>query len=101
MELHLSFKKVPEMFCCSATMLASGQTSPPVTTYKETWTFRVVLWLRLHLPLQGTWVRFLVQEDPTCHEATKSVCHNYCSPHAATGEVPTSRARALQQEKPT
>ena len=28
-------------------------------------------WLRICLPLQGTQVRFLVQEDPTSHRATK------------------------------
>ena len=27
--------------------------------------------------MQGTWVRDLVQEDPTCHGATKPLCHNY------------------------
>ena len=27
--------------------------------------------------MQGTWVRALVQEDTTCHRATKPVCHNY------------------------
>ena len=34
-------------------------------------------WLRIHLPVQGTWVRSLVLEDPTCRGATKPVCHNY------------------------
>ena len=34
-------------------------------------------WLRILLPMQGTWVRSLVWEDPTCHGATKPVCHNY------------------------
>ena len=34
-------------------------------------------WLRIHLPLQGTWVQALVWEDPTCHGATKPVHHNY------------------------
>ena len=29
------------------------------------------------LPRQGTRVRALVQEDPTCHGATKPVSHNY------------------------
>ena len=33
----------------------------------------VVQWLRIHLPMQGTWVRSLVQEDSTCHGATKPV----------------------------
>ena len=27
--------------------------------------------------MQGTWVRALVQEDPTCHGATKPARHNY------------------------
>ena len=31
----------------------------------------VVQWLRVHLPLQGSWVRSLVQEDPTCYGSTK------------------------------
>ena len=37
----------------------------------------VVQWLRIRLPMQGRWVQALVQEDPTCHRATKSVRHNY------------------------
>ena len=37
----------------------------------------VVQWLRIRLPMQGTWVRALVWEDPTCREATKPVRHNY------------------------
>ena len=34
-------------------------------------------WLRIRLPIQGTRVRALVREDPTCCGATKPVCHNY------------------------
>ena len=37
----------------------------------------VVQWLRIHLPIQGTRVRALVREKPTCCRATKPVCHNY------------------------
>ena len=37
----------------------------------------VVQWLRTRLPMQGTRVQALVQEDPTCHGATKPVRHNY------------------------
>ena len=33
--------------------------------------------LRVLLPTQGTWVRSLVQEDPTCHGATGPVGHGY------------------------
>ena len=70
----------------------------------------VAQWLRIRLPMQGTRVRSLVQEDPTCHRATKPVhhnywaCaleptnHNYWSPRAATTEARTPRARAPQRE---
>ncbi|KAJ8776953.1 hypothetical protein J1605_014971 [Eschrichtius robustus] len=40
-------------------------------------TSRVAQWLRIRLPMQGTWVQALVQEDPTCHGATKPASHNY------------------------
>ena len=36
----------------------------------------MVQWLKVSLQLQGTWVRSLVQESPTCHEAP--------NPHTAT-----------------
>ena len=42
-----------------------------------TWTCLVVQWLRICLPRQGTRVRSLVQEDPTCRGATKPTHHNY------------------------
>ena len=41
---------------------------------------RLIWWLSgqiICLPLQETWVRSLVQEDPTSHGATKPVHHNY------------------------
>ena len=37
----------------------------------------VAQWLRIRLPVEGTQVRALFQEDPTCHGATKPECHNY------------------------
>ena len=37
----------------------------------------VVWWLRIFLPMLGTWIQSLVWEDPTCHRATKPVHHNY------------------------
>ena len=77
----------------------------------------VVQCLRIHLPMQGTQVRSLVREDPTCHGATKPVHHNYwactlepvshnywaCVPqllslHAATTEAHAPRAHAPQRE---
>ena len=33
--------------------------------------------LRIRLPMQGTRVRALVREDPTCRGATKPARHNY------------------------
>ena len=37
----------------------------------------VAQWLRICLPMQGTRVRALVWEDPTCRGATGAVGHNY------------------------
>ena len=37
----------------------------------------VVQWLRIRLPMQGTGVQALVQEDLTCRRATKPMHHNY------------------------
>ena len=41
------------------------------------WASLVAQWLRIRLPIQGTWVRALDREDPTCRRATKPMCHNY------------------------
>ena len=37
----------------------------------------VAQWLRICLPMQGTRVRALVWEDPTCRGATRLLSHNY------------------------
>ena len=37
----------------------------------------VAQWLRMCLPVQGTWVGSLVWEDPTLHGAIKPMRHNY------------------------
>ena len=37
----------------------------------------VAQWLRIRLPVQGSRVRALVWEDPTCRGATKPMRHNY------------------------
>ena len=37
----------------------------------------VAQWLRIRLPMQGTRVRALIWEDPTCRGATKPLLHNY------------------------
>ena len=64
----------------------------------------VVQWLRIRLPVQGTRVQALVQEDPTCCGATKLVCHNYwaCTLEPASHNywAHAPRASAPQEEKP-
>ena len=56
------------------------------------WASLVAQWLRICLPMQGTQVRALVWEDPTCRGATGPVSHNYWSC--------VSGACAPQQERP-
>ena len=59
-------------------------------------TFLMVQWLRIHLAMQGTWVQFLVQENITCHRATKPQRAKPCAPHQ---EKPLQQeAGPLQQE---
>ena len=45
--------------------------------WRDNGTSLVTQWLRIHLPMQGTWVRALVPEDPTLQGAAKPVHHNY------------------------
>ena len=52
--------------------LLAGNTKPFPTR-----TSLVAQWLRIRLSMQGTRVRALVREDPTCRGATKPVRHNY------------------------
>ena len=54
---------------------AGGLTFPDLKTYDGA--SLVAQWLRIRLPMQGTRVRALVWEDPTCRGATKPVSHNY------------------------
>ena len=66
--------------------------------------FLVAQWLRICLPMQGTWVQALVWEDPTCRGATKPLrhkywactlepaSHNYWSPCSATREATAMRS---------
>ena len=61
------------------TLRISFEKHRQVVTLKcsEKGTSLVVQWLRICLPMQGTQVRSLVREDPTCHRATKPTSHNY------------------------
>ena len=70
----------------------------------------MVQWLQIHLPMQGTWVRSLVWEDPTCCRATKhlntkpvlwSLGTATLSPHHATSEARRLRNKGSpHNEKP-
>ena len=59
----------------------------------------VVQWLRIHLPVQGTQVRSLVWEDPTCFRAAKLLCLNHWSPRAP--EPVVFNKKSHHRDKPT
>ncbi|KAJ8786026.1 hypothetical protein J1605_006606 [Eschrichtius robustus] len=59
-------------YSTSALLLTSGTQEA-----ESIGTSLVAQWLRIRLPVQGTRVRVLVREDPTCRGATKPVRHNY------------------------
>ena len=52
----------------------------------------VAQWLRICLLMQGTRVRVLVWEDPTCRGATRPVSHNYWA--CASGACAPQREEA-------
>ena len=59
----------------------------------------VAQWLRICLPMQGTQVRALVWEDPTCRGATGPVGHNYWA--SASGACAPESLRGCDSERPT
>ena len=83
---------------CWAHLRVSGSEGPVrglgicISKEFQVGTSPVAQWLRICLPMQGTRVRALVREDPTCRGATKPMHHNYWT------RVP--KAWALQQENP-
>ena len=58
----------------------------------------VAQWMRICLPMQGTQVQSLIQEDSTSHRATKPVSHNYWA-RVRRARAPHKRGR--WSEKPT
>ena len=56
----------------------------------------VAQWLRICLPMQGTRVRALFWEDPTCRGATRPVSHNYWA--CASGACASHQERPRQWE---
>ena len=65
------------------------------------WKSLVVQWLRIHLPVKGIRVRSLVQEDPTCHGATKPVCHNCLCPRARKPQLLSPCATTTEPVRPS
>ena len=57
-----------------------------VLALKANGTSLVAQWLRIRLPRQGTWVRSLVREDPTCHGVKIPRAAEQLSPCATTTE---------------
>ena len=64
---------------------------------KHQQTSLVVQWLKIHLPMQETWVQSLVQEDSTCHTAAKPTHHSY---RACALELVFYNKRSRSNEKP-
>ena len=56
----------------------------------------IVQWIRIRLPMQGTWVQSLVQEDSTCFGAIKPV-HHICWPHVPHVRKPQRLELVLHQ----
>ena len=83
--------RVTEKIKWSSSILQSFEKWKMLRSYKNGASL-VAQWLRICLPMQGTRVRALVWEDPTCRGATRSVSHNYWT--CASG------ACAPQQERP-
>ena len=99
LELHKIFRIVT----CILTLLYPKHTHAYKHTHKIICSgFPVGPVVKIYLSMQGTWVQSLVQEDHTCHGATKLMHHNYWtpSPRAPTTEIHTPIACAWQQEKP-
>ena len=67
------------------------------TTEIDFWTFPVVQWWRIHLPMQGSWVWSLVREDSIRCRATKPMSHNFW---AHVLEVVNYDKRTYFNEKP-
>ena len=62
----------------------------------------VVQWIRIRLPMQGTWVQFLIWEDCTCHRianwcstTTEPVPQNKSSHHSEKSERPSKEQPLL------
>ena len=52
----------------------------------------MVQWIRIHLPMQGTRVQSLVQEESTCHGSTQACVPQLLSLRVITTEAHVPRA---------
>ena len=94
--------------CATETNMVLWSNYTPIKMYEkknvQNWVSLVAQWLRIRLPMQGTRVRALIREDPTCRGATKPMRHNYwaCAlePMSHNYWARAPRAHAPQQEKP-
>ena len=90
-------------YCEPLPCIGAKQKQNKTKTNKQTGTSLVAQWLRIRRPMQGTQVRALVREDPTCRRATKPMCHNYwaCAlePMSHNYLKPTCLEPALRNER--
>ena len=81
-QLQLCSQGGPARVLCTYNhvVICRAELQRPPSTFDRNYTAGsslVAQWLRIRLPAQGTRVRALVREDPTCRGATKPVHHNY------------------------
>ena len=67
---------IREMQIKTTVSITSPQSEWPSSKNLQTGASLVAQWLRVCLPMQGTRVRALVWEDPTCRGVTRPVSHN-------------------------
>ena len=71
-----TFNKIQHPFMIK-TLHKIGMEGNYFNIIKAIWASLVAQWLRVCLLMQGTRVRALVWEDPTCRGAAGPVSHNY------------------------
>ena len=87
---------------CVASFAAPPSSGHPWHSSQKSRASLVAQWLRIRLPMQGTRVRALVREDPTCRGETKPVCHNYwaCALEPASHNYWSPRATTTEARVP-
>ena len=85
------------------TWVAAGHLCNVATSRLSSWDFPGGTVVKNPPTMQGTWVRALAREDPTCCGATKPMCHNYwaCALEPVSHNYWSLRATSHRNEKPT